>query len=57
MVAARVNRIAAVCADRAGNEGGVAWSEGTIIIGADGWIIDAVGAGVGTAWAEIDLTA
>lgn len=57
MAAARVNRMAVVCADRSGTERGVAWSEGTTIIGADGWIIDAVGAGVGTAWADIDLAA
>ena len=57
MAAARVNRIAVICADRSGTERGVAWSEGTTIIGADGWIIDAVGAGVGTAWAEINLSA
>ena len=55
MAAARVNRMAVACADRSGTERGVLWSEGTTIIGADGWIIDAVGAGIGTAWAEIDL--
>ena len=56
MAAARVNRMAIACADRSGSERGVHWSEATTIIGADGWIIDTAGAGVGTAWAEIDLT-
>lgn len=55
MAAARVNRMAVVCADRSGTERGVVWSEGTTIIGADGWVADFVGAGVGTAWADLDL--
>lgn len=57
MAAARVNRMAVACADRSGTERGVEWSEATTIIGADGWIVDAVGAGLGTAWAEIDVEA
>lgn len=57
MAAARVNRMAVACADRSGTERGVEWSEATTIIGADGWIVDAVGAGLGTAWAEIDVAA
>lgn len=57
MAAARVNRMAVVCADRSGTERGVDWSEGTTIIGADGWIVDSVGAGLGTAWANIDTAA
>lgn len=54
MAAARVNRMAIACADRSGVERGVAWSEGTVFIGADGWIVSEVGAGLGTAWAEFD---
>ena len=57
IVAARVNRMAVVCADRTGTERGVEWSEGTTIVGADGWVVDAVGAGTGTAWAELDAAA
>ena len=57
MAAARVNRMAVACADRSGTERGVEWSEATTIIGADGWIVDAVGAGLGTAWADIDVEA
>lgn len=57
MGAARVNRVAIVCADRCGTERGVDWNEGTSIVGADGWVLDAVGAGPGTAWAELDLLA
>ncbi len=54
MATARVNRMAVVCADRAGAERGVEWNEGTCIIDADGWVVDAVGAGDGVAWADID---
>lgn len=52
MAAARVNRMAIACADRTGTERGVQWSEGTTFIGADGWIVDQVGSGTGTAWAD-----
>lgn len=57
MAAARVNRMAIVCADRAGAERGVDWNEGTSIIDADGWVVDAVGPGDGVAWADIDASA
>ncbi len=56
MAAARVNRMAIVCADRSGIERGVEWTEGTTIINADGWIVDSVGAGVGVVVADLDLT-
>ncbi|CAN5151119.1 nitrilase family protein [soil metagenome] len=54
IAAARVNRMAIVAADRAGTERGVAWTEGTTIIDADGWVADVAGPGIGEAWAEID---
>lgn len=54
---ARMNHMAIAFADRGGTERGVAWSEGTGIVGADGWLIDAAGPGSGTAWAELDLPA
>lgn len=56
MAAARVNRMAIVCSDRAGAERGVSWNEGTSIIDADGWVVDAVGPGDGIAWADIDAS-
>ncbi|TXN28943.1 nitrilase-related carbon-nitrogen hydrolase [Lacisediminihabitans profunda] len=56
MAAARVNRMAIVCSDRAGAERGVAWNEGTSIIDADGWVVDSVGPGDGIAWADIDAS-
>jgi predicted amidohydrolase len=38
MAAARANRMAVAIADRAGTERGQAWTQGTTIIGADGWV-------------------
>jgi 5-aminopentanamidase len=56
MATARINHMAIVCADRTGVERGVAWNEGTSIISADGWVVAAVGEGVGAAFATIDPT-
>jgi len=56
IAAARVNRMAIACADRAGAERGVQWTEGTTVINADGWVVDAVGGGDGVAWATIDAS-
>jgi predicted amidohydrolase len=56
MAAARGNRVFVACCDRAGDERGQAWNQGTAIIDADGWIL-ASQPGVGPAAAEIDLTA
>jgi 5-aminopentanamidase len=53
----RINRIAIACADRSGNERGVDWNEGSSIIGTDGRIAAAVGAGTGVAIADVDLAA
>ena len=38
MAAARTNRMAIAIADRCGTERGQAWTQGTTIIGADGWV-------------------
>jgi 5-aminopentanamidase len=54
MATARINHMAIVCADRTGVERGVAWNEGTSIISAEGWVVAAVGEGVGAAFATID---
>jgi predicted amidohydrolase len=54
---ARMNHMAIAFADRAGRERGVDWSEGTGIVGADGWLRDSAGPGIGVAWADLDLLA
>ena len=54
---ARMNHMAIAFADRSGTERGVDWSEGTGIVGADGWLRDSVGSGTGIAWADLDLPA
>jgi len=56
MAAARVNRVFLACADRTGTERGQEWTGGTSIIDSDGWVVDAVGSGVGRACADVDLT-
>jgi 5-aminopentanamidase len=57
LATARMNHMAIAFADRSGTERGVEWSEGTGIVGADGWLRDSVGAGTGVAWADLDLPA
>jgi predicted amidohydrolase len=52
---ARMNKMAIACADRTGVERGVDWTAGTSIVDAEGALVAAVGAGEGTAWADIDL--
>ena len=54
---ARMNKMAIACADRVGVERGVDWTGGTSIVDAEGALVAAVGAGEGTAWADIDLLA
>ena len=39
MAAARANRMAIACCDRAGSERGQEWEQGAAIIGADGWVL------------------
>ena len=57
MSAARTNRVAVAVCDRAGGERGQRWTEGTVIIGADGWVAAEAGPGTGVASADIDLAA
>lgn len=40
MAAARASGLVIACCDRAGEERGVQWTEGTCIIGADGWLVN-----------------
>ena len=56
MSAARTNKVAVAVCDRAGVERGQPWTEGTTVIGPDGWVVTAVGPGVGVAIADIDLS-
>jgi predicted amidohydrolase len=56
MSTARLNRIAVAVCDRAGVERGQAWTEGTAIIGPDGWVVADAGAGPGLAIADVDLS-
>jgi predicted amidohydrolase len=55
MAAARVNRVAIACCDRAGAERGQEWTCGTTIIGADGWVA-ATASELGAARADLDLS-
>ncbi len=55
MSAARTNRVAIAVCDRTGEERGQPWAEGTVIIGADGWVTADVGPGTGMAIADVDL--
>jgi predicted amidohydrolase len=55
MAAARVNRVAIACCDRAGTERGQVWTEGSTIVSADGWPVAAAGPGPGAATADVDL--
>lgn len=57
MSAARTNRVAIAVCDRAGEERGQQWAEGTVIINADGWVVAEAGSGTGMAVAEVDLSA
>ncbi len=65
MAAARVNRMAIACCDRSGTERGQHWTEGTTIIGSDGWPCAVAGisapandpADFAVATADLDLTA
>jgi predicted amidohydrolase len=56
MSTARTNKIAVACCDRAGVERGQQWTEGTAIVGPDGWVAAAAGPGTAMAIADIDLT-
>ncbi len=54
MAAARANRMAIACADRCGAERGQDWTQGTTIIGPDGWVA-AESRAPGLVTADIDL--
>lgn len=54
MAAARANRMAIACADRCGIERGQAWTQGTTIVAADGWVA-AESREPGLVIAEVDL--
>jgi 5-aminopentanamidase len=54
MATARGNRMALACADRAGVERGQAWTQGTSVISADGWVL-AAGHEPGMVLADLDL--
>lgn len=56
MAAARTNRIAIAVCDRAGTERGQAWTEGSVVIGPDGYVLAQAGSGLTTISAEIDLS-
>jgi predicted amidohydrolase len=56
MAAARVNRMAVVCADRLGTERGQEWTGGATIVGVDGWVA-AESREPGLLIADIDLDA
>jgi predicted amidohydrolase len=55
MAAARASKLPVVVADRAGEERGVPWTDGSAVIGPDGWIVSAEpGARDGFATAVLD---
>ena len=56
MAAARVNRMAIACCDRAGTERGQEWTSATTIIGFDGWPVATTGPDQ-LATADVDLAA
>ncbi|UOQ57621.1 carbon-nitrogen hydrolase [Leucobacter allii] len=55
MAAARASGVAIACCDRAGEERGIAWTEGTCIVGTDGWIAAEAGSGGGPARADATI--
>ncbi|OON81864.1 nitrilase-related carbon-nitrogen hydrolase [Streptomyces tsukubensis] len=56
--AALVNRVAVACCDRGGTERGQRWTEGTTLIGSDGWVVaTATTDDPAGARAELDLLA
>lgn len=57
MSTARTNKVAVVACDRAGVERGQPWTEGSVVISPDGWVVAEVGPGAGMAIADVDLSA
>ncbi|MBX7454378.1 hydrolase [Mycolicibacterium sp. 3033] len=56
MSTARTNHVAVAACDRAGVERGQRWTEGTAIVGADGWVVAEAGPGESVAMADVDLS-
>ena len=56
MSTARTNKVAVAVCDRTGVERGQPWTAGTTIVDPDGWVVAAVGPGVGRAVADVDLS-
>jgi len=56
MSTARVNRVVIAVCDRAGVERDQPWTEGTVIVDPDGWVIAEAGPGAGLAIADVDLS-
>jgi predicted amidohydrolase len=57
MSTARTNKVAIACCDRAGVERGQPWTEASVIIDPDGWVVASVGPGTAVAVADVDLAA
>lgn len=38
MAAARASQVVIACCDRRGEERGEQWTQGTVVVGADGWL-------------------
>jgi predicted amidohydrolase len=57
MSTARLNRVVIAVCDRAGVERGQPWTEGTVIVDPDGWVVAEAGPGPGLAIADVDLSA
>lgn len=56
MAAARTNRVAVAICDRDGTERGQAWTEGSTIIGVDGWVAADGSTSDGTVEADVELS-
>ncbi|SBS77594.1 putative amidohydrolase [uncultured Mycobacterium sp.] len=56
MSTGRLNRVFVAVCDRAGVERGQPWTEGSVIVDPDGWVIADVGSGSGLAITDVDLS-
>lgn len=56
MSTARLNRVVIAVCDRAGVERDQPWTEGTVIVDPDGWVVTEAGPGPGLVIAEVDLS-
>lgn len=56
MATARASKVAVACCDRTGVERGQPWTEGSVVVSPDGWVLDSVGSGTGIAIADVDLS-